>query len=93
MPRFTILPIDGAGSSARIIATCPSQVFHIVGRLGSEEADVLRDGSYSFTARLDGNGVWCIFQRGGSQLCRATVRAAVRKAPLSLVYDRDRSLV
>jgi len=64
MPRFIILPTDQSFSSAEISAPDAGAVLHTIGRLECVEADMLRDGSYAFSARLGANGLWTIYQRG-----------------------------
>lgn len=63
MPRFIILPTDQCFSSAEITAPDAEVVLHTIARLECKEAEVLRDGSYAFSARLDTNGLWTIYQR------------------------------
>ena len=57
---------------ADIIGIKPHQVFNIVSRLACEEADIFRDGAYSYSLRLDDNGIWCIFHR---EVCTQPVPA------------------
>lgn len=63
MSGYTIKPTDESFTSAAIIATDPGQVLQIVRQLGTGEADVLEDGAYSYTLRLDDSGTWYIFRR------------------------------
>ena len=63
MPRFQVLPIDKAVASVEVIAPDAAGILNIVQRLDCQEADVLRDGAYSFSLRLGRNGLWSIFQR------------------------------
>ena len=62
MPRFQIFPIDRSYSSG-FEAPNAADALTLVHRLGLKEAEVDRDGAYSFSVRLDGNGVWCVYQR------------------------------
>lgn len=73
MPRFTVVPIDQASSSAEIIATDAGGILAIVEQLKCHEADVLQDGVYAFSARLGGNGLWTIFQRDDDQRLNVSV--------------------
>ena len=66
MPRFQILPIDQSYSSAEVVALDAASVLHMVQRLDCGEADVMRDGAYCFSVRLQEKGLWCIFQRDGA---------------------------
>lgn len=63
MPRFTILPAGQTCPSAEITSLDARVVLNIVGQLACEEADVLKDGRYSFSLALNSNGLWSIFQR------------------------------
>lgn len=63
MPRFTVLPIDPTYSTIKFTARDAGGVLNVVSQMGCPEADVLKDGRYAFSVRLDGNGVWAIFQR------------------------------
>ena len=63
MPRFTILSNDDSYLSAEIIEPDAGAVFQIVDQLGCREADVLKDGRYSFSVRLDVSGMWSILWR------------------------------
>lgn len=65
MPRFTITGIGQPEPITEIIANDPGSVLNIMFRLNCREADILRDGAYSFSARLDASEVWTIFDRYG----------------------------
>jgi hypothetical protein len=62
MPRFKILATDHSYST-EIIADKAAAIFTTVDRLECKEADVLIDGAYSFSVRLEQSGFWSIFQR------------------------------
>jgi hypothetical protein len=62
MPRFKILATDHSYST-EIIADQAAAIFTTVDRLECKEADVLIDGAYSFSVRLEQNGFCSIFQR------------------------------
>lgn len=62
MPRFTIRPSDNS-FTADVTALYPEAVLHVVEQFECREADVLRDGIYSFSVRLNEHGLWSIFQR------------------------------
>jgi hypothetical protein len=64
MPRFLVRPIDEHVSSAEITAPDAASILGHVQRLDCQEADIFRDGAYSFSLRLGQNGMWSIFQRG-----------------------------
>jgi hypothetical protein len=64
MHRFLILSADESYKSSEIISPDAGSALHTIGRLNVREADVLQDDRYLFSAYLNGNGVWCIFQRG-----------------------------
>lgn len=64
MPRFEILPADISFPTAEITSPNAAGVLLLVQRLDCKEADVMRDGEYSFSIRLGKNGLWCIYQRG-----------------------------
>lgn len=63
MPHYLIRSADQSYNSAEITSSDAGCVLHIIGQLNLEEADVLEDNRYLFSARLGGNGVWSIFQR------------------------------
>lgn len=63
MPLFTVVPIDQASSSTDMAAIDAGGILAVVERLNCQEADVMQDGVYAFSARLGGNGLWTIFQR------------------------------
>jgi hypothetical protein len=63
MPRFTILSTDQSYSATEITALDAGAVLNIVGRLDCKDADVLADGRYSFSVRLNDCGMWSVFQR------------------------------
>ena len=63
MHSFTIIPIEPANTEREIAAIDASAVLNVVSQLGCGEADVLQDGSYSFSVRLSESGMWSIFQR------------------------------
>jgi hypothetical protein len=63
MPRFQILPTDQSLSSMELVAPDPAGVLPMLQRLACRDADVMRDGEYCFSARRDGDDLWCIYQR------------------------------
>jgi hypothetical protein len=63
MPHFTILPTDDSRSSIEIAALDAAGVLSVVGQLDCREADVMRDGAYSFSLRLTSCGMWAIYNR------------------------------
>jgi hypothetical protein len=71
MPRFLICPSDQAFSSVEFIAPDAAGILNMVHRLECKEADVMRDGIYSFSVRLGDNGIWCIFQREPTEQIQA----------------------
>lgn len=79
MPRYQIFPTDRSFSSG-FEASNAADLLTLVHRLGLKEAEVDRDGEYSFSVRLDNNGLWCVYQRSQEALpdrteafgCRAT---------------------
>jgi hypothetical protein len=66
MPTFQIQPADGA-FLADITATSPAAVLGLVEGLDCKNADVLRDGVYTFSVRLDSHGHWCVYQRDNEE--------------------------
>lgn len=72
MPRFTILPIDPSRPPAELIAADGSAVLNALCRLDCGEANVLMDGRYLQSVRLDANGVWHIFQRDEKEMDEAS---------------------
>jgi hypothetical protein len=64
MRRFEIRPINPQFVPVEIIAHDAATVLHLVHRMGCGEADIARDGAYAFSVRLEGDGYWCISQRG-----------------------------
>jgi hypothetical protein len=74
MPRFKIRPVDQTHPSTEVIASDGSAILNTLCRLNCGEADVLIDDQYMQSVRLDGNGVWHIFQRAepeAGEACRA----------------------
>jgi hypothetical protein len=65
MPRFTINAPGRSEPVSELIANDPGSVLAIMFRIGCREADISKDGAYTFSARLDGNEVWSIFDRHG----------------------------
>lgn len=63
MHHYQILPLAHPGHRTDVAAGDASAVLNMVQRLGCREADILKDGTYSFSVRLDSNGLWCIFGR------------------------------
>jgi len=63
MPRFKILPVDPSFSATEINAVDGGSVLSVVTQLNCKEADVLQDDLYTFSVRIDRNGLWSIFQR------------------------------
>jgi hypothetical protein len=62
MPRFQIVPRNRSFSSAEIVAA-GAGVLDMIDRLECEEAGVMRDGLYSFSACLGDKGQWSLLQR------------------------------
>jgi hypothetical protein len=62
MPRFEIFSPDHR-SSGQVVTPDAKEVLNVVHRLGLKEAVIECDGAYSFSVRLDHNGMWCVFQR------------------------------
>lgn len=75
MPLYKILPADPSLKSTEVRAADPACVFGIVQRLDCKEADVLQDGFYAFSLRLDANGMWSIFQREAQPASRLRLMA------------------
>lgn len=67
MPEFRIFPRDSFSPASGIEAKDAAHVLLIVGRLDCREADVLQDGVYDFSLRLDDSGAWHIFQRSDEE--------------------------
>ena len=63
MPRFTIIPSDPTCAPQELVARDAGSVLHRVQHFDCHEADVLRDGDYCFSVRLENGGMWAIFQR------------------------------
>jgi hypothetical protein len=63
MPSFRVLPVDRSFPSVDFTAKDGREIFSLVDRLACREADVLVDGSYSFSVRMNNSGMWSIFQR------------------------------
>lgn len=80
MPRFTILSSDHSYLSAEVIAPDAGSVLPIVDQIGCRDADILKDGQYSFSLHQGGSGMWSIFQRDHV----TTGRAFVASAPQSV---------
>jgi hypothetical protein len=64
MHRFSVIPANRSGPVAVFEASNAGAVLAIAQRLSCKQADVLRDGEYSFSAYLKDNGLWCIYPRG-----------------------------
>jgi len=58
-----VLPIDPAEVRIEIDAPDAAAVLKAVESLICGEADVLADGRYAFSIRLDASGLWVIFER------------------------------
>jgi hypothetical protein len=58
-----ILPIDPTEVRIEIDAPDAAAVLKAVESLICGEANVLADGRYAFSIRLDADGMWSIFQR------------------------------
>ena len=78
MPQFKILSADHSYRSAQIDAADSPGVLDIISQLDFDDADVLQDNRYLFSARLCSSGAWVIFQRNH----RAT--AAIEPAKVRL---------
>jgi hypothetical protein len=76
MPIYQVLPTDRSCSPSEIVASSPAAVLNLVQRLACHEADVLRDGDYSFSVRLGDNGLWRIYQRQSQRDAGAVVPLA-----------------
>jgi hypothetical protein len=63
VPQFNILPADRSRPAAVISVRDAAGVLRAARKLNCGDVDVVLDGSYSFSVRLSGNGLWCIFQR------------------------------
>lgn len=63
MPHFKILPTDQSYSAAEITALDGGAVLNMVSQLRCREADVIQDGAYAFSVRVNRNGLWAIYQR------------------------------
>lgn len=63
MHRFQVRPADASILSPEIVASNPAGVLQMVQELNCKEADVLRDGEYCVSVRLEETGLWCIFHR------------------------------
>jgi hypothetical protein len=82
MPRFQIFPTDRSFSSG-FVAPNAADVLDLVHRLSLNEAEVDRDGVYAFSVRLDGDGLWCIYQRDQSGPTEAIECPVSSEAPES----------
>lgn len=60
MHRYTIHRLWQPWSLSEIIAINAVSAVLLAARLGWYETDVLRDGLYNFTVRIDENGLWSI---------------------------------
>lgn len=63
MFSYRIIPIDSSHVPIDMIAHDAAGVIGIVSRSSCKEADVERDGVYSFSLELSDHGVWRIFKR------------------------------
>ncbi|MEJ5975057.1 hypothetical protein WG901_00290 [Novosphingobium sp. PS1R-30] len=63
MPLFTITPSDTDHAPVEVSSPDAAAVLHTIARLNCGEAEVLEDGIYVFSVRLDNNGLWHIHQR------------------------------
>jgi hypothetical protein len=82
MRRFKIRPINPDIAAVEIIAHDAATVLHLIHRMGCGEADIDRDGTYAFSARLEGDGYWCISQ--GSPVTPLVAAATVPVSPWKL---------
>jgi hypothetical protein len=62
MARFQIFSTDRS-YFAQLLAPDAADVLTFVRHLQLKEAEVERDGCYSFSVRLHSSGLWYIFQR------------------------------
>ena len=62
MPTYKIQPL-GRSRTCAITAMNAAAVLNVVRQLDCKQADVLREGIYAFTVRLDSNGLWSVYQR------------------------------
>jgi DNA-nicking Smr family endonuclease len=85
MPRFTILSNDGSYLSAEFTAPDAGSVLQIAEKIGCHEADILKDGQYSLSIRLDVHGVCSIFQR--EQVAKARAFLAQASETTNLGYE------
>lgn len=63
MLRFLVTPTSPAFEPVEIIAHDPAPILNLVERMQCGEAHVDRYGAYAFSVRLDGNGMWTIYDR------------------------------
>ena len=74
MPRFKIVPADHSGP-IEITSSDVAAALHLMSRRRFEQADIVQDDAYLFSARLSGGGYWAIFQRDDPE--RSQERASV----------------
>lgn len=74
MVHFLIIPIDPAYPTIDIFADDPSPILHVIERMNCGVADVVRNGDYVFTLRLDGSGMWTIYKQDSG--VRSTTRSS-----------------
>lgn len=92
MPRFTICAPGQAEPVSELVANDPGSILNIICRIGCREADISRDGVYSFSARLDANEVWTIFERSGRGKERRSLAAAGIKSSFLVVREAGSSM-
>lgn len=66
MAHFTIRFADEAIEPVEVIGSDASCVIRIMPHWNCDQADVMKDGQYDFSAKLNEHGVWCIFQKDGA---------------------------
>lgn len=66
MLRYLVSPTDPGFEPVEIVAHDPGPILNLVERMRCGEADVHREGAYAFSVRLDGNGLWTIYNREAS---------------------------
>lgn len=63
MSSFTIVPRSTDARSIRIESGDAAAALNVVCQQDWRDADVLKDGVYSFSARLNPAGMWMIYER------------------------------
>ncbi|MCW1427507.1 hypothetical protein [Novosphingobium sp. JCM 18896] len=63
MSVFSITPTNPDHAPFEVTSRDAAAVLHAIARADCGEADVLENGAYMFSVRLDPNGLWHIHQR------------------------------